>query len=94
MEKSYVIKRDGRTMHFDVVVDADTPHEKAIEYGKEIPFHSGPRRTENDSGRMSILSYTGSATICGECYTAKRLLDPKNGRRSLKLPLFPPINYF
>jgi hypothetical protein len=31
---TYVQKSDGKTMHFDVVVEADTPHEKAIEYGK------------------------------------------------------------
>jgi hypothetical protein len=32
---TYVQKSDGKTMHFDVVVKADTPHEKAIEYGKQ-----------------------------------------------------------
>jgi hypothetical protein len=33
---TYVTKKDGRIMHFDVIVDAvSTPHEKAIEYGKE-----------------------------------------------------------
>ena len=30
----YVRKRDGKTMHFDVVVEAATTQEKAIEYGK------------------------------------------------------------
>jgi hypothetical protein len=30
----YVQKRDGKTMHFDVVVEAATTQEKAIEYGK------------------------------------------------------------
>jgi Domain of unknown function (DUF2024) len=30
---TYVRKSDGKTMHF--VVEADTPHEKAIEYGKQ-----------------------------------------------------------
>ena len=33
---TYVTKKDGRIMHFDVIVDASTPHEKAIEYGKEF----------------------------------------------------------
>ena len=33
---TYVRKRDGKTMHFDVVVEASTPHEKAIEYGREF----------------------------------------------------------
>ncbi|MDQ3836190.1 MAG: DUF2024 family protein, partial [Thermoproteota archaeon] len=28
-------------MHFDVVVDASTPHEKAIEYGKEYLSSAG-----------------------------------------------------
>jgi len=32
---TYVLKKDGKVMHFDVVVEAKTPHEKAIEYGKE-----------------------------------------------------------
>jgi hypothetical protein len=32
---TYLRKSDGKTMHFDVVVEADTPHEKAIEYGKQ-----------------------------------------------------------
>jgi hypothetical protein len=38
---TYVTKKDGRTMHFDVVVEASTPHEKAIEYGKEYLGASG-----------------------------------------------------
>jgi hypothetical protein len=33
---TYVRKRDGKTMHFDVVVEASTPHEKAVEYGREF----------------------------------------------------------
>ena len=33
---TYVTKKDGGTMHFDVIVDASAPHEKAIEYGKEF----------------------------------------------------------
>ena len=32
---AYVTKGDGRIMHFNVVVYANTPHEKAIECGKE-----------------------------------------------------------
>ena len=33
---TYVTKKDGRIMHFDVIVEANTPHEKAIDYGKEF----------------------------------------------------------
>ena len=33
---TYVQKKDGKIMHFDVVVEADTPHEKAIEYGHQF----------------------------------------------------------
>jgi len=33
---TYVTKKDGKTMHFDVIVEANTSHEKAIEYGKEF----------------------------------------------------------
>ena len=32
---TYVRKSDGKTMHFDVVVEAATTQEKAIEYGKQ-----------------------------------------------------------
>jgi hypothetical protein len=32
---TYVKKKDGRTMHFDVIVESATAHDKAIEYGKE-----------------------------------------------------------
>jgi hypothetical protein len=32
---TYVSKKDGKIMHFDVIVEARTPHEKAIEYGKQ-----------------------------------------------------------
>ena len=32
---TYVTKKDGRIMHFDVVVQDGTSHEKAIEYGKQ-----------------------------------------------------------
>lgn len=32
---TYVTKKDGKIMHFDVIVESSTPHEKAIEYGKE-----------------------------------------------------------
>jgi hypothetical protein len=32
---TYVKRKDGKIMHFDVVVEASTPHEKAVEYGKK-----------------------------------------------------------
>jgi hypothetical protein len=32
---TYVRKNDGKTTHFDVVVEATTTQEKAIEYGKQ-----------------------------------------------------------
>ncbi len=32
---TYVQNKDGRTMHFDVIVEASTPHEKAIAYGHQ-----------------------------------------------------------
>ena len=33
---TYVTKKDGKIMHFDVIVEASTPQEKAIDYGKEF----------------------------------------------------------
>ena len=38
---TYVRKKYGKIMHFDVVVEASTPHEKAIEYGKQYLDASG-----------------------------------------------------
>jgi hypothetical protein len=32
---TYVRKKDGDVMHFDVIVEAKTPLERAIEYGKK-----------------------------------------------------------
>jgi uncharacterized protein DUF2024 len=32
---TYVRKKDNRVMHIDVIVQTDTPQEKAIEYGKK-----------------------------------------------------------
>jgi uncharacterized protein DUF2024 len=32
---TYVRRKDGEVMHFDVIVEANTPHERAIEYGKK-----------------------------------------------------------
>ena len=38
---TYVTKKDGSLMHFDVIVESSTPHEKAIEYGKQYLKSSG-----------------------------------------------------
>ena len=43
-------------MHFDVIVEANTPHEKAIEYGKEY-LNSVDQEAKNDPRGMSVLSY-------------------------------------
>ena len=32
---TYVRKKDGKVMHFDVVVEDGTDHDKAIQFGKE-----------------------------------------------------------
>jgi hypothetical protein len=48
---TYVTKKDGRTMHFDVIVEAKTPYEKAIEYGKrylESVNQGGQKMTQEE----------------------------------------------
>ena len=48
---TYVEKEDGRTMHFDVIVEENTPHEKAIEFGKqylESVGQGGQRMTQEE----------------------------------------------
>mgnify|MGYP003429582864 FL=1 len=32
---TYVVKKNGVTMHFDIIVPKDQPHEKVIQYGLE-----------------------------------------------------------
>ena len=41
---TYVTKKEGRIMHFDVVVEACTAHEKAIEYSKQYLATAGQDR--------------------------------------------------
>ena len=55
---TYVEKKDGKVMHFDVIVEKDTPHDRAIEYGKSLFGKCRPRRPKHDPGRMPILSYS------------------------------------
>jgi len=38
---TYVTKKDGSLMHFDVIVESSTPHEKAVQYGKEFLKSAG-----------------------------------------------------
>jgi Domain of unknown function (DUF2024) len=48
---TYVEKDDGKTMHFDVIVEENTPHEKAIEFGKqylESVGQGGQRMTQEE----------------------------------------------
>ena len=48
---TYVEKKDGKTMHFDVIVEENTQHEKAIEYGKqylENVGQGGQRMTQEE----------------------------------------------
>ena len=48
---TYVEKKDGKTMHFDVIVEENTQHEKAIEYGKqylESMGQGGQRMTQEE----------------------------------------------
>jgi len=57
---TYVQKSDGKTMHFDVVVEADTSHEKAVGVWQAVSRKRWSGGAKNDSRRMSILSYPGS----------------------------------
>lgn len=48
---TYVTRKDGETMHFDVIVEEGTPHEKAIEFGKdflESVGEGGQRMTQEE----------------------------------------------
>jgi hypothetical protein len=48
---TYVEKKDGKTMHFDVIVEENTQQEKAIEYGKqylESMGQGGQRMTQEE----------------------------------------------
>ena len=48
---TYIRKKDGKTMHFDVVVEASTPQERAIEYGRQylsIAGQTGQQMTQEE----------------------------------------------
>jgi hypothetical protein len=48
---TYIRKKDGKTMHFDVIVEASTPHERAIEYGSQylsIAGQTGQKMTQEE----------------------------------------------
>ncbi len=38
---TYVEKKDGETMHFDVIVEKNTSQEKAVEYGAKFLASAG-----------------------------------------------------
>jgi len=57
---TYVTKKDGKIMHFDVIVESSTPHEKAIEFGKAYLKDSGQDGQNNDARGMPILSCSRS----------------------------------
>jgi hypothetical protein len=56
---TYVTKKDKQLMHFDVIVEADTPHEKAIEYGKEYLERVGEKGQKMTQDLVSIISRSG-----------------------------------
>jgi hypothetical protein len=41
---TYVKRKDGRVMHFDIIVEANTPKEKVFEYGKEYLKSKGEEK--------------------------------------------------
>jgi Domain of unknown function (DUF2024) len=48
---TYIRKKDGKTMHFDVVVEASTPQDRAIEYGRQylsIAGQTGQKMTQEE----------------------------------------------
>lgn len=49
---TYVEKKDGGTMHFDVIVEKNTTHEKAIEYGAKF---------------LTSVGQTGQPITANEC---------------------------
>jgi hypothetical protein len=51
---TYVTKKDGKTMHFDV--EASSPHEKAIEYGKEFLNKVGEGTQKKKSANFVTFS--------------------------------------
>jgi hypothetical protein len=47
---TYVTKKDGKTMHFDVIVEAKIPYENAIEYGNRYleSVHQGVQKMKQE----------------------------------------------
>ena len=84
---TYVTKKDGRIMHFDVVVDASTPHERAIDYGKEYLFTAGQGGQEMTQEECQFCHIQEAPPFVEKRHRRKGLLDSKDGGLShLELP--------
>ena len=82
---TYVKRKDGKTMHFDVVVEASTPHEKAIEYGKKYlkdADQADQKMTQEECQFCHIQEAPSMVEkdILSKGYFIKRVLYTEDGR--------------
>lgn len=60
---TYVKRKDGRIMHFDIIVEKNTPYEKVIAYGNEY------LKTKSEEGQEL------SSNECKFCHIEKASKD-------------------
>ncbi|GBD33976.1 hypothetical protein HRbin34_00282 [bacterium HR34] len=51
---TYVKRKDGRIMHFDIIVEKNTPYEKVIAYGNEYLKTKGEEGQELSSNECKF----------------------------------------
>jgi hypothetical protein len=81
---TYVTKKDGNTMHFDVIADASVPHEKAIEYGKEFSNAAGEGTQKMTQEECQFCHIQQAPPAVESGIKEKRILYSEDGRVSLK----------
>ena len=54
---TYVVKKDGKTMHFDVIVPEGESHERVLAFGREYLKSVGQEGQTLTTQGMQVLSY-------------------------------------
>ena len=76
---TYVTKKDGRIMHFDVVVDASTTTPEGNRLRKEYPFTAGQGGKKWTQEECQYLLTYRKHRHCRKRHRRKGLLDSKDG---------------
>ena len=76
---TYVRRKDGKIMHFDVVVADETLHEKAIEYGKQYLKSIGQDGQKISQEECQFCHIQQAPPFIEKRIKEEGLLDSKDG---------------